>query len=111
MTPLQRLRKAMQGPMPPDEAVRNLAAAIQHCNEVLEVEDSAHGVLTPSSKQDTPKVSKRKSTGELKAWMEKQREQCEVVENTQALVATDAKARQSYAEAGVSAECAEDRVA
>jgi len=38
-----------------------------------------------------PKVSKRRGPDELKIWMEKQRGQCEVVENTQALIVTDAK--------------------
>jgi len=42
-----------------------------------------------------PRASRRKSAGELKEWMVKQREQCEIVENTQALVATDAKACES----------------
>jgi len=76
----------MVTPTSEEGAVRNLAEEMQRCSEVNDTE-AAEVML------NVPKVSKRRSAGELKAWMQKQREQCEVVaENTQALVVTDAKA-------------------
>lgn len=69
-----------------DQAVQDLREAMEQCVEDAPDPENAPGLtLTP------PKIAKRRDASELKIWMEKQRDQCEIVENTQALVVTDAK--------------------
>jgi len=98
------------------EVVPDLDEAVQGCAEVagdIDVRtilatavDQADVPPMPSLQQDDtvssdeqkPTRRSTKSAGDLKVWMEKQRGLCETVENTQACVATDAKAIEGYAE-------------
>jgi len=79
--------------------VRDLREAMDRCSEESFCESNAGADqdapvldISSSTTLTLPKVSKRRTASELKLWMQKQRGQCEVVENTQALVITDAKA-------------------
>merc|ERR1719310_2096381 len=51
-----------------------------------------------------PQRRARKSKTEIKAWMDKQKQQCQVVESTQQLVATDAKSSCISVESSPAAE-------
>jgi hypothetical protein len=97
-----------------EEVVRDLGDMMQQCAEVGEA--SAHQLVASECTEgrDATEVSlpaakapRRRSAGELKDWMQKQRDQCEIVENMQELVVTDAKASQSLSEVASSPQHAE----